>query len=189
MPPNRLFVDEILSIGLVGQGDNPESEVLLWKSREDRREPSLNDHRRQLEQISKDRRHDQEVDRIGNRPKDNKMPSNTPVTDRLIESIEKNRARDRGEEVPDSFDEMVDKKLESWAARAQIRNEIAGKYGSLSTPRVDQRVKIRALWWQSPDGKLVKEKLRDGTNAGQESELIMKSLDGETAAALNRLDD
>ncbi len=30
---NRLFVDEIVSIGLVNKGDNPDSEVLIYKSR------------------------------------------------------------------------------------------------------------------------------------------------------------
>ncbi len=31
--PNRLFVDEILSVGMVKAGDNPESEVLIYKSK------------------------------------------------------------------------------------------------------------------------------------------------------------
>ena len=39
MAPNRLFVDEILSIGLVAAGNNPESSVVIYKSREERREP------------------------------------------------------------------------------------------------------------------------------------------------------
>jgi len=186
---SRLWVDQILSIGLVGKGDNPESTVMLWKSRDEEHEPTLADYRNQLEEIGKERRHDQEVDRIGNRPKDNSMPSTTPVTDRLIESIEKNRARERGEEVADNFDEMVAKKLDAWAARRQIENEIKGRHGTTTTPRVDQRLKIKNLWWRSPDGQLIKEKLRDGTNAGQDSELIMKSLDGETATVLSRLDD
>lgn len=33
MPKSRLFVDEIVSIGVVESGDNPEAEVLLFKSR------------------------------------------------------------------------------------------------------------------------------------------------------------
>jgi len=194
MAPNRLWVDEILSIGLVAAGDNPDAEVLIYKSRNgERREPSLADYRRQLEEIAKDHRHWEEVDRIEARPKDTNMPSKTPATDALIAHIEKNRARARGEEVAADLDETIKKKLENWAGRVQIRNEIKGKYGSLSTPRADQRVKIKALWWQSPDGALVKELLRDGTNAGQDGELILESLDGETAAAdrptrrLNRL--
>ena len=116
------------------------------------------------------------------------MPSNTPATDALIAHIEKDRARARGEEVADDFDEVVVKKLEAWAGRRQMENEIAGKWGSTTTPRVGQRIKIKAAWWQSPDGQLVKAKLRDKTSAGQDSELIMKSLDGETAAAIARLD-
>jgi len=191
MARNRLFVDEIVSVGLVAAGDNEPAEVVLFKSRDfdkKRREPTLSDYRDQLEDIKKERQHDQEVDKSEHRRKDN-MPSNTPATDALITSIEKNRARDRGEEVADNFDELVAKRLESWAARRQIENEIAGKYGSLSTPRVDQRVKIRNLWWASPDGQLIKGLLRDGANAGKDGELIVKSLDGETAAALSRLYD
>jgi len=188
--PNRLFVDEILSVGLVNAGDNPDAEVVLFKSREDeeRREPTLDDYRAQLEEIEKERQHQQNVDRIEARPKDSNMPSNTPATDALIAHIEKDRARAQGEEVADDFDETVAKKLDAWAGRRQIENEIAGKWGSTTTPRVGQRIKIKALWWQSPDGQLVKAKLRDKTSAGQDSELIMKSLDGETAAALSRLD-
>jgi len=183
---SRLWVDQILSIGLVGKGDNPESTVMLWKSRdEEKPEPTLSDYRAQLEEIKKERRHDQEVDKTEARPKDTNMPSNTPVTDRLIESIEKNRARERGEEVADNFDELVAKRLESWAARRQIENEIAGKYGSLSTPRVDQRVKIRNLWWASPDGQLVKGLLRE-QGAG-DPELILKS-QAEASSAISRLD-
>ena len=33
MAPNRLFVDEILSIGIVSKGDNPEASVALFKAR------------------------------------------------------------------------------------------------------------------------------------------------------------
>ena len=33
---NRLFVTSLKSIGLVHEGDNPNSEVLLWKSHEQR---------------------------------------------------------------------------------------------------------------------------------------------------------
>jgi len=192
MAPNRLYVDEILSIGLVAAADNPESTVMLYKARDfdkKHREPTLGDYRRQLEEIKKDRQHQQEVAKADTRRKDTNMPSNTPATDALIVSIKKDQARARGEEVADNLDETIKKKLESWAGRVQIRNEIKGKYGSLSTPRIDQRIKIKALWWASPDGQLVKELLRDGANAGQDSELIMKSLDGETATALSRLDD
>ena len=142
MAPNRLYIDEILSIGLVGKGDNPESTVMLWKSRDldkKHREPTLGEYRARLETIGKELRQWEEVDKIEHRKRGTNMPSTTPATDALIINIEKQRARDRGEKVADSFAEMVEKKLESWAARAQIRNEIAGKYGSLSTPRVDQR--------------------------------------------------
>ncbi len=37
---NRLFVEEILSVGMVAAGDNPESEVLIYKSHVDKREVS-----------------------------------------------------------------------------------------------------------------------------------------------------
>jgi len=185
---NRLWVDEIVSVGLVAAADNPESTVMLYKSRnfdKKGREPTLDDYRNQLEDIKKERRHEQEVDRIGNRPKDNNMASNTPVTDRLIESIEKNRAREQGEEVADNLDEMVKKKLDVWAGRRQIENEMGGKWGAMSTPRPEQRVKLRAAWWQSPDGIAVKELLRE-QGAG-DPELILKS-QAEARSAINRLD-
>jgi len=188
MARNRLFVESILSIGLVAQGDNEPAEVLLFKSRDfdkKHREPTLSDYRRQLAEIRKDRQHQQEVDKADTRRKDTNMPSNTPATDALIAHIEKDRARARGEEVADDLDETIKKKLESWAGRVQIRNEIKGKYGSLSTPRVDQRIKIKALWWASPDGKAVKELLRE-QGAG-DPELILKS-HSEASAAIVRLD-
>ena len=53
-PPNRLFVDEILSIGLVGKGDNEPAEVVLFKSRDEERR-SLADYRQQLVEIRKER--------------------------------------------------------------------------------------------------------------------------------------
>jgi len=33
---NRLFVTSLKSIGLVDKGDNPESEVVIWKSHSER---------------------------------------------------------------------------------------------------------------------------------------------------------
>jgi len=117
------------------------------------------------------------------------MPSTTPVTDRLIESIEKNRAREQGEEVADNLDEMVKKKLDGWAGRKQTENMIAGKWGSMSTPRGDQKLKIKNLWWQSPDGIAVKELLRE--QGSGDAETIMKSVEksqSEARSAINRLD-
>ena len=193
MSPNRLFVDEILSIGLVAKGDNEPAEVVLFKSRdfdkkglEPSAAPSLADYRNQLEDIKKERQHDQEVDRIENRPKDTNMPSNTPATDALITDIEKQRARERGEEVADNLDEMVKKKLDGWAGRKQTENMIAGKWGSMSTPRGDQKIKIKNAWWAGPDGIAVKELLRE-QGAATDSELILKS-HSEARAAINRLD-
>jgi len=190
--PNRLFIDEILSIGLVAKGDNEPAEVVLFKSRdsdEKGREPTLSDYRRQLEDIAKDHRHDQEVDRIGNRPKDNIMPSNTPATDGLIAKIQRDRDRDQGLEVEPSLDETVKKKLDAWAGRRQIENEMGGKWGAMSTPRPEQRVKLRNAWWQSPDGLAVKELLRE-QGAG-DAETILKSVEkshSEAHAAIARLD-
>jgi len=191
-PPNRLYVDEILSIGLVAAGDNEPAEVMLWKSRDfdkkgrgPRVAPSLADYRNQLEEISKERRHDQEVDRIQARRKDN-MPSNTPATDQLIAKIQRDRDRAQGLEVEPSLDEMVVKKLDAWAGRKQTENMIAGKWGSMSTPRGDQKIKIKNAWWAGPDGIAVKELLRE-QGAATDSELILKS-HSEASAAIARLD-
>jgi len=191
MARNRLFVDEIVSVGLVAAGDNEPAEVVLFKSRDLDKEPqpTLSDYRNQLEEIRKERRDDQEVDRIENRPKDTNMPSNTPATDALITNIEKQRARDRGEEVSDNLDDLVKKKLDAWAGRRQIENEMGGKWGAMSTPRPEQRVKLRNAWWQSPDGIAVKELLRE-QGAG-DAEVILKSVEkshSEAHAAIARLD-
>jgi len=189
---SRLWVDQILSIGLVGKGDNPESEVMLYKSRDGEKKPEPVDvvatAQEQLEEIRKERQHWEEVDRKEHRRKDN-MPSNTPATDQLIAKIQRDRFREQGIEVEPSLDEMVKEKLDNWSARRQIENEIAGKYGSLSTPRVDQRIKIKNLWWASPDGIAVKELLRE--QGSGDAETILKSVEkshNEAHAAIARLD-
>lgn len=188
MARNRLFVDEILSVGLVKAGDNPESSVLLFKSRDDEKEPTLSDYRNQLDEIRKERRDDQEVDKIAHRRKDN-MPSNTPATDGLIAKIQRDRDRAQGEEVEPSLDELVKAKLDSWAARRQIENEMGGKWGAMSTPRPEQRVKLKNLWWQSPEGIATKELLRE--KGSGDAAVILKSIEkshSEAHAAIRRLD-
>ncbi len=116
----------------------------------------------------------------------------TPATDALVARIEKDRKRAHGEVVADSLDELVAKKLDGFVGRRQIENEIQGKYGSLSTPRVDQRLKIRNLWWASPDGIEVKKLLRDPEQQGSEDgEIVLKSIKkshSEAHAAIARLD-
>jgi len=189
MARNRLFVEELVSIGLVAAGDNPDAEVVLYKSRDfdkKRRESTLSDYRNQLEEIAKDHQHWEEIDRIEARPKDNKMPSNTPVTDSLIAKMQRDRDRDQGLEVEPSLDELVKAKLDNWAGRKQTENMIAGKWGSMSTPRGDQKIKIKNAWWAGPDGIAVKELLRE-QGAATDSELILKS-HSEARAAIGRLD-
>jgi len=117
------------------------------------------------------------------------MPSTTPATDQLIAKIQRDRDRAQGLEVEPSLDEMVEKKLDSWAGRRQTENMIAGKWGSMSTPRGDQKLKIKALYWQSPDGKAVKELPRE--QGSGDAEAILKSVEkshSEAHAAIARLD-
>jgi len=123
--------------------------VLLFKSRGDEKERSLSDYRAQLEDIKKERLRDQEVDKSEHRVRDTNMKSTTPATDGLIAKIQRDRDRDQGLEVEPSLDEMVKAKLDSWAARRQIENEMGGKWGAMSTPRPEQRVKLRNAWWAS----------------------------------------
>jgi len=193
MARNRLFVDEIVSVGLVAAGDNEPAEVVLFKSRDldkKRREPTLSDYRAQIEEVRKERRHDQEVDKTEHRKRDNtNMPSTTPATDQLIAKIQRDRDRAQGEEVEPSLDELLKAKLDSWAGRKQTENMIAGKWGSMSTPRVDQKLKIKNLWWASPDGIAVKELLRE--QGSGDAEVILKSVEkshSEAHAAIARLD-
>lgn len=86
----------------------------------------------------------------------------------------------------ETLSDRVAKSLDAYIGRAQIQREIEGRYGSLSTPRDVQRAKLKAAWWQSPDGLVVKAALRErGTVAADK---VLKSAADPVAKILARLE-
>ena len=117
------------------------------------------------------------------------MPSTTPATDGLIAKMQRDRDRAAGLEVEPSLDELVKERLDGWAGRRQIEREMGGKWGSMSTPRPEQRVKLRNAWWASPEGIATKELLRE--QGSGDAAVILKSIEkshSEAHAAIARLD-
>ena len=95
--PNRLFVDEILSIGLVNRGDNPESEVLIFKSRNTETgdlavaRKTVEKQDRQLAQIVK------RLDELRAIPLQGATMTREQVFDRRDEWVTKNRGSNESE--------------------------------------------------------------------------------------------
>jgi len=89
-------------------------------------------------------------------------------------------------ETPQLNEWVVDK-LDAYARRAQFEGEIAGKYGYLSTPRQEMIIKIKAKWWDTPDGQAVKDLVRERGGDPADPTTIAKS-HSEAYAAIGRLD-
>lgn len=171
---NRLFVQKIVSIGLVNKGDNPDAEVLIfksqntektaaeWSARTNRR---LADVRKTLGDLNK-RIENQRSSRLAN------IPERNPMTEK---------------ETPQDLDQLVIAKLDAYARREQFEGEIAGRYGYLSTPREEMVTKIRAKWWGTPDGQAVKDLVRERGGDPADLTTIAKS-HSEAYAAIGRLD-
>jgi len=190
--PNRLFVTSLKSIGLVVAGDNPESEVVIWKSRKTdaekwagltiaawdaiveeeraRRKKRLATVKKTLDEVTKriDRLKKQRSTRLATIPERNPMT----VTDK---------------ETPQELNELVKAKLDAYARRQQYEGEIAGRYGFLSTPREEMIIKIRAKWWDTADGQAVKDLVRERGGDPADLSMIQKS-HGQAFAAIGRLD-
>ncbi len=171
---NRLFVDEILSIGLVDKADNPESEVLIFKARRNtetgaerlaRLNQSLADLNQRIDRLNK-KRENRRSSRLAN------IPERNPMTDK---------------ETPQDLNGLAIAKLDAFARRAQFEGEIAGKYGYLSTPREQMVVKIRSKWWDTPDGQAVKALVRERGGDPADLSTIQKS-HSAAYAAIGRLD-
>jgi len=171
--PNRLFVTSLKSIGLVAAGDNPESEVVIFKARNNetsterfaRLNRSLADLNLRIDRLKKERANRRSRGLAT-------IPERKPMTD---------------EETPQLNEWVVDK-LDAYARRQQYEGEIAGKYGFLSTPREEMVVKIRAKWWATPDGLAVKDLVRErGGDPADDLTTIEKS-HSEAFAAIGRLD-
>jgi len=185
--PNRLFVTSLKSIGLVVAGDNPESEVLLYKSRNNktdaekwsltiaqwdaivaewsaRNKRRLADVRKTLDDLNK-RIENQRSRRLATIPERNPM----------------------NKETPQELNEMVVDKLDAYARKQQYEGEIAGRYGYLSTPREQMVVKIKSKWWDTPDGQAVRDLVRERGGDPADLTTIQKS-HSDAFAAIGRLD-
>jgi len=99
----------------------------------------------------------------------------------------KERKPNMTDKEPQALNEMVVDKLDSYARKQQFEGEIKGRYGYLSTPREQMVTKIRVAWWDTPDGKAVKDLLRERGGDPADLTTIAKS-HGEAYAAIGRLD-
>jgi len=189
---NRLFVTSLKSIGLVSEGDNPDADVVIWKSHSEREvadlltgtsntvdqriasmDQRLASMKRRLADLNqrilnlKEKRKER-LARLANIPKER-----NPMTEK---------------ETPQELNEMVVDKLTAYATREQFEGEIAGRYGYLSTPRQEMIIKIRSRWWDTADGQAVKELLRErGGDPADDLSTIAKS-HSAAFAAIGRLD-
>jgi len=189
---NRLFVTSLKSIGLVSEGDNPDADVVIWKSHSEREvadlltagsntvdqriasmnqrlarmNRSLADLNQRIRNLKEKRK--ERLARLANIPKER-----NPMT--------------MTDKEPQELNEMVVEKLDAYARKAQFQGEIAGKYGYLSTPREQMVTKIRAKWWDTPDGLAVKDLLRERGGDPADLTTIQKS-HSEAYAAIGRLD-
>jgi len=190
---NRLFVTSLKSIGLVVAGDNPESEVMLYKSRNNRtdaekwsltiaawdaivaeerarRKRRLAAANKTLEDLNK------KIDRL--------TTKRTNQRSRGLATTERNPMN---KETPPELNELVLAKLDGFARREQFEGEIAGRYGFLSTPREQMVIKIKSKWWDTKDGQAVKDLVRERGGDPADLSVIQKS-HSAAFAAISRLD-
>jgi len=188
---NRLFVTSLKSIGLVTAGDNPDAEVVIWKSRNNRTDAERwaltidqwdaivaeerARRKRRLADIKKD------LDDL------NKKIENVRST-RLVNIPERNPMTMTEKDTPQDLNELVIAKLDGWARQEQFQGEMSGRYGFNSTPREQMVIKIRAKWWDTPDGQAVRDLLRERGGDPADLTTIQKS-HSEAYAAIGRLDD
>jgi len=172
---NRLFVQKIVSVGLVGKADNPESEVVIWKRRNETGAERLARLNQSLADLNL------RIDRLKKRRENQRSRGLATIPER------KNRMTDTDKETPQNLNALVKAKLDAYARKQQFEGEIAGRYGYLSTPREEMVVKIRAKWWDTPDGQAVKDLVRERGGDPADLSVIQKS-HSEAYAAIARLD-
>ena len=88
---------------------------------------------------------------------------------------------------PQDLNELVIAKLTAYAAREQFEGEIAGRYGYLSTPRQEMIIKIRAKWWDTPDGQAVRDLVRERGEDPADLTTIQKSHSEGTPPSLGSM--
>jgi len=198
---NRLFVTSLKSIGLVNNPDNPESDVVIWKSHTEREiadrlsgpilgEPGSS-HTSTATSIT--RTLDQRIERLtrnladlNQRIRNLKEKRKRRLT--RLATIPKERKQPMTDKEPQELNEMVIDKLDAYARRSQFEGEMKGAWGHESTPRQEMIIKIRARWWDTPDGMAVRDLLRErGGDPAADLTTIQKS---HSAAfdAIGRLD-
>jgi len=198
---NRLFVTSLKSIGLVAAGDNPGSEVAIWKSHSPREISDLmsgpilgepgSSHTSTA--TSTTATFDQRIATLNrsladlNRRIARLKQKRKERLANLANIPPKERNPNMTDKEPQELNELVTAKLDSFARKQQFEGEIAGKYGYLSTPREQMVTKIRSKWWDTPDGLAVKDLLRERGGDPADLTTIAKS-HSEAHAAIARLD-
>jgi len=185
---NRLFVTSLKSIGLVKRGDNPESDVLIWKSHIDTDPKAKAVVARWDETVAEWRARNKR-----------RLAAASDVLDDLNKRIENQRLRrlatipERNpmtvtdKETPQELNELVKAKLDAFARKQQFEGEIAGKYGYLSTPREEMITKIKSKWWDTADGLAVRDLVRERGGDPADLSVIQKS-HSDAYAAIARLE-
>jgi len=206
---NRLFVTSLKSIGLVSEGDNPEADVVIWKSHTEREVSDLlsgpilgepgSSHTSTA--TSTTATVDQRIASMDQRLA--RMNRSLADLNRRIARLKEKRKerlarlatippkernpRTMTDKEPQDLNELVIDKLDAYARKQQFEGEIAGRYGYLSTPREEMVVKIRVAWHATPGGKAVTELLRERGGDPADLTTIQKS-HSEAYAAIAQLD-
>jgi len=144
MSPNRLWVDEIVSIGLVKAGDNEEAEVMIYKSYTP---PSIT-FADTLNQITEAKT--EALRAAFQKAREETQPmSNTPITDNLTELLKA--------EPDGTFTETIKVALDKWAGSQARERHIAPRYGDLQRTRAEIMILAKAEFWDSTEGKALKQ--------------------------------
>jgi len=200
---NRLFVTSLKSIGLVSAGDNPESEVVIFKSHSEREISDLmsgpilgepgSSHSSTATSTTATESFDQHIARLTRNLADlnrriARLKEKRKVRLANLANIPTKKRKPMTEKETPQLNEMVKAKLTAYATREQYEGEIKGRYGFLSTPRQEMIIKIRSKWWDTADGQAVKDLLRErGGDPADDLTTIAKS-HSEAYAAIDRLD-
>jgi len=191
---NRLFVTSLKSIGLVSEGDNPDADVVIWKSHGEREVADLLTAGSNTETV------DQRIASMNQRLA--RMNRSLADLNRRIARLKEKRKerlarlanipKERNpmtmtDKEPQELNELVVDKLDAYARKQQFEGEIAGRYGYLSTPRQEMIIKIKSKWWDTKDGQAVRDLVRERGGDPADLSVIAKS-HSEAYAAIGRLD-